>query len=57
LAGILWQTGGVFVLFGVRIAIAIIAEISAIAVFGELQNYRPQLRILAWVRKNRRDSV
>ena len=38
----LWQTGGVFVLFGVRIAIAIIAEISAIAVFGELQNYRPR---------------
>ena len=54
LAGILWQTGGVFVLFGVRIAIAIIAEISAIAVFGELQNYRPRLRILTRVRKNRR---
>jgi MFS family permease len=54
LAGILWQTGGVFVLFGVRIAIAIIAEISAIAVFGELRNYRPGLRILTWVRKNRR---
>jgi MFS family permease len=54
LAGILWQTGGVFALFGVRIAIAIVAEISAIAVFGELQNYRPLLRIPTWVRKNRR---
>jgi MFS family permease len=54
LAGILWQTGGVFALFGVRIAIAIVAEISAITVFGELQNYRPQLRILTKVRKNRR---
>ena len=54
LAGILWQTGGVFLLFGVRIAIAIIAEISAIAVFGELQNYRPLLRKSTWVRKNRR---
>jgi MFS family permease len=54
LAGILWQTGGVFVLFGVRIAIAIVAEISAIIVFGELQNYRPRLRILTWVRKHRR---
>jgi hypothetical protein len=54
LAGILWQTGGVFLLFGVRIAIAIVAEISAIAVFGELRNYRPRLRILTWVRKNRR---
>jgi hypothetical protein len=41
-------------LFGVRIAIAIVAEISAIIVFGELQNYRPRLRILTWVRKNRR---
>ena len=49
LAGILWQTGGVFALFGVRIAIAIVAEISAIAVFGELQNYRPHLRVLSRV--------
>jgi tetratricopeptide (TPR) repeat protein/predicted MFS family arabinose efflux permease len=54
LAGILWQTGGVFVLFGVRIAIAIVAEISAIAVFGELRNFRPRLRFLPWARKNRR---
>jgi hypothetical protein len=53
LDGILWQTGGVFVLFGVRIAIAIIAEISAIAVLGGLRNYRPRLRILNRVRKNR----
>ena len=41
-------------MFGVRIAIAIVAEISAITVFCELQNYRPRLRILTWVRKNRR---
>jgi MFS family permease len=40
LAGILWQTGGVFALFGVRIAIAIAAEISAIVVFGELRGRR-----------------
>jgi hypothetical protein len=53
LAGILWQTGGAFALFGVRIAIAIVAEIFAIAVFGELRNYRPRLRILTWIRKNR----
>ena len=44
LAGILWQTGGVFALFGVRIAIAIVAEISAITVFGELRNYRKSRR-------------
>jgi MFS family permease len=49
LAGILWQTGGVFALFGVRIAIAIVAEISAITVFGELRNYRPRFRILSRV--------
>jgi MFS family permease len=47
LAGILWQTGGVFVLFAVRIAIAIAAEISAIAVFGELLSYRGRFRILS----------
>jgi hypothetical protein len=54
MAGILWQPGGVFALFGVRIAIAIVAEISAIIVFGELQNFRPRLRILTLVRKHRR---
>ena len=54
LAGILWQTGGVIAMFGVRIAIAIVAEISAIAVFGELRDIRPRLRILTWFRKNRR---
>jgi hypothetical protein len=52
-----FQSGEVFALFGVRIAIAIVAEISAIALFGELRTYRPQLRILSWVRKNRRGSV
>jgi MFS family permease len=49
LAGILWQTGGLFALFGVRIIIAIVAEISAIVVFGELRNHRP--RILSRVAK------
>jgi MFS family permease len=49
LAGILWQTGGVFALFGVRIAIAIVAEICAITVFGELKNHRPRHRIPARV--------
>jgi MFS family permease len=51
LAGILWQTGGVFALFGVRIAIAIVAEICAITVFGELRNHRPRVRIPARVAK------
>jgi MFS family permease len=54
LSGILRQTGEVFALFGVHIAIVIVAEVSAITVFGELQNYRLRLRILTWVRKNRR---
>jgi MFS family permease len=36
LATILWQTGGVFALFAVRIAIAVVAEIMALCVFGEL---------------------
>jgi hypothetical protein len=39
----------VFALFGVRIAIAIVAEICAITVFGELQNYQPRLGILSRV--------
>jgi MFS family permease len=36
LAGILWQTGGILALFGVRIVIAIIAEIAALRVFHQL---------------------
>ena len=36
LATILWQSGGVFALFGVRIVIAVVAEIMALGVFGEL---------------------
>jgi hypothetical protein len=36
LATILWQSGGVFALFGVRIVIAVVAEILALRVFGEL---------------------
>ena len=38
LATILWQSGGVFALFGVRIVIAVVAEILALRVFGELGN-------------------
>ena len=34
LAGLLWQTGGVGLLFGVRIAIAVVAELGALRVFG-----------------------
>jgi MFS family permease len=37
LATILWQSGGVFALFAVRIAIAVVAEIMALRVFGELE--------------------
>ncbi|HEV2528747.1 MAG TPA: MFS transporter [Thermomicrobiales bacterium] len=33
LAGLLWQTGGVALLFGVRIAIAAVAELAALRVF------------------------
>ncbi len=40
LAGILWQTGGIVALFGVRILIAAIAEVAAIRVFGD---WRPRL--------------
>jgi MFS family permease len=36
LATLLWQSGGVFALFGVRIVIAVVAEIMALRVFGEL---------------------
>ncbi len=41
LAGLLWQTGGIFVLFAVRIAIAVVAEVSALRVFGEFERLRP----------------
>jgi MFS family permease len=36
LATLLWQSGGVFALFGVRIVIAVVAEVMALRVFGEL---------------------
>jgi len=36
LAGLLWSSGGVVLLFGVRIGIAIVAEIAALRFFGEL---------------------
>ncbi len=49
LAGILWQTGGIVALFGVRIAIAVAAEVAAIKVFGEFKgvNMRPSPRLTA----------
>ena len=43
LAGVLWQTGGVVALFGVRIAIAAVAEVAALRVFGGLDG-RPAPR-------------
>ena len=36
LAGLLWQTGGVGLLFAVRIGIAAVAEVAALRVFSEL---------------------
>jgi MFS family permease len=36
LAGVLWQSGGIVALFGARIVIAIVAELVALRVFGEL---------------------
>jgi len=47
LAGILWQTGGVFLLFGVRIVIAAIAELTALRVFNE---WRPRAAALRGLR-------
>ena len=44
LAGFLWQTGGIVALFGVRITIAVVAEIAALSVFGELKGRRRGLR-------------
>lgn len=42
LAGLLWQSGGIVALFGARIVIAVLAELAAIKVFGELsQHLRP----------------
>ena len=46
LAGLLWQSGGIVALFAVRIVIAVVAEISALRVFGEFKNLR--LRPSAW---------
>lgn len=44
LAGILWQTGGIVPLFAARIAIAIVAEVAALRVFGDLPGFRLPLR-------------
>lgn len=44
LAGILWQTGGIVPLFAARIAIAIVAEVAALRVFGDLRGFRLPLR-------------
>jgi MFS family permease len=49
LAGLLWQSGGVAALFAVRVAIAVVAEISALRVFGEFKSLRmrPSARLTA----------
>jgi MFS family permease len=44
LATLLWQSGGVFALFGVRIMIAVVAEVMALRVFGELGLRQPSER-------------
>ncbi|MDX6725181.1 MAG: hypothetical protein QOD73_3585 [Solirubrobacteraceae bacterium] len=44
LAGILWQTGGILALFGVRIVIAIVAEVAAVRVFHERPARAPATR-------------
>lgn len=53
LAGILWQTGGIVALFAVRIAIAVVAEVSAIKVFGEFKGFRvrpsPRLTMFSYL--------
>jgi MFS family permease len=43
-AGILWQTGGILALFGVRIVIAVVAEVAALRVFHKLGGHRPARR-------------
>ncbi|PLS86744.1 MAG: hypothetical protein CYG60_05620 [Actinobacteria bacterium] len=40
LAGLLWQTGGILALFAVRIVVAVVAEVAALKVFGELKGLR-----------------
>ncbi|MDQ4099337.1 MAG: MFS transporter, partial [Chloroflexota bacterium] len=48
LAGFLWQTGGIVALFGARILIAIMAELTAMKVFGEARHHlRPSPRLTA----------
>jgi len=43
LAGLLWQSGGIVALFGVRIVIAALAELAALRVFGEIDaRQRPE---------------
>jgi MFS family permease len=49
LAGLLWQSGGVVALFAARIAIAVVAELMALRVFGELRGRRPRLARLVAV--------
>jgi len=44
LAGILWQSGGIVALFGVRIGIACVAEAAALRVFREEHGLRIPLR-------------
>lgn len=40
LAGVLWQSGGIVALFGVRIVIAALAELAALRVFGEIDAHQ-----------------
>jgi MFS family permease len=53
LAGLLWQSGGIVALFGVRIAIAVVAEFAALRVFGELRGRRPRCSPLEVIPKPR----
>jgi MFS family permease len=50
LAGVLWQTGGgVVALFGVRIVVALVAEVMSLYAFGEVR--------LPWLSRRRASGV
>jgi MFS family permease len=51
LATLLWQSGGVFALFAVRIVIAVVAEIMALRVFGELGKRLPGRNMVGIARR------
>jgi MFS family permease len=50
-AGILWQTGGILALFGVRIVIAIVAEVAA------LRDFHPRATKAQRARSSRNSSI